>query len=348
MFKRGSVYWTCIRHNGRKVQRSLGTADRKLAKMVEALVKAQIVEEKYFEKLPGEKKTVADMMERFVKEHAPKVSQKMQISYRTSLKHLLPFFGNQTLVKVLPRHISEYKQKRLSIGRKPATVNREIACLSKAFSIAVKEWEWVKENPVSRVPREKEENILDRWLSKDEEITLLKQSPDWLKDVILFALNTGMRQGELINLEWPEVDIFKNTVVALETKNREPRTIPLNREAFEVLKQRSRLRNMKVANVFLSENGFKIDPSKIRKVFRALVKKTGIRNFRFHDLRHTFGSRLAQAGVDLFHISRLMGHRDIGTTMRYLHHSSESLRNVVTKLDSDYNLTTVGGRPFSK
>jgi len=90
-----------------------------------------------------------------------------------------------------------------------------------------------------------------------------------------------------------------------------------------------------------------MDGANLRRAFRKAVKNSGIEHFRFHDLRHTFGSRLAQRGVDLFTISRLMGHKDVNTTMRYLHHSTETLKKGIEALNSDYNLTTVVGKSSS-
>ena len=166
MFKRNGVWWTCIRHNGRKIQKSLETTDRKLAQAIEAKIRTEIVEGSYFEKLIGSKKTFKDMAERFMKEYAHKVSSSMQISYTTSLNHFIPFFKETNLLSITPKAISRYKVLRNDEGVSPATINRELAMLSKAFSLAVKEWEWLKENPVSKVQKEKEDNQRERWLIK--------------------------------------------------------------------------------------------------------------------------------------------------------------------------------------
>ena len=93
MFKRSGVWWTCIRHNGRKIQKSLETTDRKLAKSIEAKIRTEIIEGKYYEKPIGKDKNFNDMMEKFIREHAPTVSENMRKSYKTSLKHLVLFFG---------------------------------------------------------------------------------------------------------------------------------------------------------------------------------------------------------------------------------------------------------------
>ena len=154
-----------------------------------------------------------------MKEHSPKVSISMQESYTTSLKHLDPFFGSSNLLSISPKMITRYKVLRRAESSAPGSINTELAMLSKAFSLAVMEWEWLKDNPVSRVPREKEDNEIDRWLTKDEEKRLLESSPEWLREIIVFALNTGLRQGELLSLEWNRVNLFRKTI--LITKNQE-------------------------------------------------------------------------------------------------------------------------------
>ena len=109
MFKRNDVWWTCIRHNGKKIQKSLETADRKLAQAIESKIRTEIVEGSFFEKPIGSNKTFRDMMDKFMKEHAPTVSIRMQESYATSLKHLNPFFGSSNLLSISPKMISSIR-----------------------------------------------------------------------------------------------------------------------------------------------------------------------------------------------------------------------------------------------
>lgn len=125
----------------------------------------------------------------------------------------------------------EYKVLRKNQGAKPASINRELAMMSKAFNLAMKEWEWVENNPMSKVPKEKEDNERDRWLTEDEEKRLLDNSPSWLKDIIVFDLNTGLRMGELLSLQWNRVNLFRKTIVIQESKNGKPRTTPLTQKS---------------------------------------------------------------------------------------------------------------------
>jgi integrase len=342
MFKRGGVWWASINCKGKRVRKSLETTDKKLAQAIEAKIRTEIVEGKYFEKSTGDNKTLNDMMEKFMKEHAPKVSVNTQKSYLVSLKHLSSFFGDSRLTKITPKIVSDYKVLRYSEGVKPATINRELAMLSKALNLAVKEWEWMKENPVIKVSKEKENNKRDRWLTEDEEKRLLENSPHWLRDILVFALHTGLRQDELLSLQWSRVDLFRKIIIIQESKNGKPRTIPLNQIALDILTEKARVRNLRSDLVFPSNAMTKINCQNLIRAFNIAVRKADIHNFRFHDLRHTFATRLAQRGIDLYKISKLLGHYSIEMTERYAHHCPESLKDGVQVLESGHNLVTVG------
>ena len=341
MYKRGRIFWMRIRHNGQPIQRSLQTTDRKLAKAIEAKIRTEIVEGSYFEKLVGCKKTFKQLMVKFIEEHAPKVSGNMQTSYTTSLKHLIPFFGETNLLSISPKMISRYKVLRNNEGAASASINRELSMMSKAFNIAVREWEWIKENPVLSVAKDKENNDRDRWLSKDEETTILDKSPEWLRDLIVLSLNTGLRQEELLSLEWSRVSLVRKTMLITKTKNDKPKTLPLNKIALDVINRRSKVKSIKNDYVFFNRNGKKINAHNLRSAFNNVKRKAGIEDFRWHDLRHSFATRLAQAGVDIYKISKLLGHKDIKMTQRYAHHCPDSLRDGVEILETDYNLATI-------
>lgn len=345
MFKRGGVYWACFRREGKKkLQKSLGTSNAKLAARIEAKMKVEIAEGKYLDILPGERMSVRGLMDRFLVEHAPKVSVSQQTSYANSLKNLLPFFGDLTLSHVQPSNIAEYKSKRLATGIKPATLNRELACLSKAYNLAVRDWGLAKENPVARVTKEKEKNRRERWLTRDDETRLLAACPGWVREIVVFAIYTGFRMDEILSLKWPDVNLFNKTVTAVKTKNGEVRTFPLldGDPALDVLKKKTAIRKLGADWVFPSQAGTKIDGNHLRRAFRRALAKTAIIDFRFHDLRHTFGSRSMQNGMDAYTLMKLMGHKNIATTMRYAHHSTETLRKSMERSKRDYNLTTAG------
>jgi len=336
MFKRkdSGVWWMCIRHNGKKIQKSLETSEKKLAKAIQAKIKTEIVEGTYFDKRIGHDMSFNILMDKFMMEYAPTVSENMQKAYKYYLKNLNSYFGNPKLDSMTPRLIAGYKAQRRNEGASSSTINRELYMLSKAFNLAVKEWEWLSENPVSKVSKERENNERDRWLSYEEEKRLLNNSPDWLSDVITFALHTGLRQDELLSLEWSRVVFSPGTILIQETKNGKPKTLPLNKIAVNILEEKSKVRSVKNDLVFLSGSGTKINRSNLKRALKKVLEKVGIKDFRFHDLRHTFATRLVQKGEDIYKVAKLMGHKDIRMTQRYAHHSSESLRSGVDVLVS--------------
>lgn len=229
-------------------------------------------------------------------------------------------------------------------GVKPSTINRELATMKKAFNLALKEWEWVKENPVTKVSMERENNKRDRWLTFDEEDRLLSVSPPELKEIITVTLNTGLRLSEILNLSWKGVDLFRKTITVFESKNNEKRTIPMNETVFEILKSKAKVRSIRIDLGFSSKAGTQKDDRNVRRMFEEAVKKAGIEDFRFHDLGHTFATRLIQRGVDFYKVQKLLCHKTPSMTQRYSHHYPESLRDAVNLLENSItNLSQSAG-----
>ena len=334
-------------YKGRRYRKSTETEDRRLAKRIYDKVKGEIAEGRWFERLPGEEKTFGEMMEKYLNEYASKkLSAK---SFQGYAKKPILYLGDYLLCEISPKVINEFKIRRLSEGIKPATVNRELATMKKAFNLAVKEWEWVRDNPVLRVSMEKEENQRDRWLTFEEEEKLLNVCPDWLRELVIFALNTGMRLGEIISLEWKGVDLFRKTITIFKSKNKELRTIPINGVVFEMLKNKSRVKSIKTNFVFYTQVHKMYLKTSIDHAFKKVLKKAGIEDFRWHDLRHTFATRLIQAGVDFYKVQKLLGHKTPLMTQRYAHHYPESLRDAVEVLDKYVtNLSQLDGDKISQ
>jgi site-specific recombinase XerD len=332
LYKRGQVWWMSFVYKGKRYRKSTETTDRKLALRIFDKIKGEIAENRWFESLPGEKKTFREMMEKFLDEHAStKASYK---SYKSYVKSLNPFLGNHILTDITPKMINEYKLKRRNDGVKPGSINRELAILKKAFNLALKEWEWVKENPASKVSMEEENNKRDRWLADDEEERLLEACSPRLRELVIFALNTGMRLSEILALTWRGVDLFRKTITVFKSKNKEMRTLPMNQTIFEMLKSRAKVKSIKTDLVFYNKNHAQIDKCFVSLSFHNTAKKAKVEDFRFHDLRHTFATRLVQSGKDLYKIQRLLGHKTPSMTQRYAHHYPESLRDAVEVLDN--------------
>jgi integrase len=334
LYRRGEVWWMRFSYQGRQIRRSTEVTDRKLAGRIYDKVLGQIAEGKWFEREPGTDKTVRELMERYLRDHSAR--NKAPTSHRSDscrVAHLLKAFGNMTLVEIRPSLIAEFKGTRRAAGAAPKTINNELTLLSHAFELAIKEWEWANVNPVKRVSRERVHNLIERWLTTEEEARLLAVAPRWLREIILFAIHTGLRQSEILNLRWPRVDLFRRTITLLEQKNGCKDTLPVNANALAVLKARAKIRSLESDYVFPNGAAKRMDARDLLRVFYPTMKKAGVQGFRFHDLRHTFATRLVQAGVDVYTVQKLGRWKTISMVMRYAHHHPESLRAGVEVLD---------------
>lgn len=261
--------------------------------------------------------------------------------------------------------LDQFKAKRLADGRSPSTINRDLDRIRGVLNKAV-EWEVIAANPLGRVRRLKGgEDHRVRYLSEPEAKRLraaldkreakrrrarergnawrvardLDPRPEWgadeftdhLMPLVLLALNTGARRGELFGLTWEEVNLDRGmmTVRAATSKGNRTRHIPLNAEALTALK-RWKGKLMREGLVFPGPLGTRM--GNINKSWAELVKLAKLDNFRFHDCRHDFASRLVMAGVDLNTVRELLGHSDIAMTLRYAHLAPEHKADAVAKL----------------
>jgi len=334
LFKRGSVWWMGLTCNGQQVRRSTETTDKKLAQRIFDKVKGEIAEGKWFEHLEGENQTFNDLMDRYMREHsAVNKAPQSYLRDKSIKKHLCKAFGNTVLTDITPKMISEYKVKRRGEGVSPRTVNYELTLMSHAFSFAVKEWEWVNDNPVTKVRKERVHSVMERWLTLKEEAKLLAASSEWLQEIIVFAIHTGLRQGEIINLKWSQIDFRRRTMTIFEQKNRCVDTLPLNETVLHLLSTKAADGSDPNEFVFTYPLQKRIDKSVLIRTFHKAIKKAKIQALRFHDLRHTFATRLVQNGVDLFAVQKLGRWKNTSMVMRYAHHYAESLRPGIEIMD---------------
>lgn len=215
--------------------------------------------------------------------------------------------------------------------RAPATVVRYRNILSGVFRYAIQEG-YALSNPVSKVPCPAVDNKRVRYLSDDERDSLFDacKTSAWsrLYPLILLATCTGMRKSEMLNLKWRDVDFEQGLAFLATTKNGEPRVTPIPSPALNELKK---IRGVGAALVFPSE--MKPDqPMEFKKQWYKALEQAGIENFRFHDLRHTAASYLVMRGATLHETAEILGHKDLSTTQRYAHLSTEHKRNVAERV----------------
>lgn len=335
IYKRGSVWWMSFTVDGRQIRKSTETDDRKLAQRIFDKLKGEIAEGKWFERLEGEDMTFRELMERYLTEYsAVRKKPKSYVRDKSLNNHLQKFFGDFILTEITPKNITAYKIIRREEGASPRSINYELVLMGHAFNLAMKEWELVKDNPVQRVSKEKVRNQIERWLTIEEERRLLDVSPDWLREIILFAIHTGFRQSEILDLKWLQVDLARRTITISDQKNGEIDTLPIDQTVAEILRDRWKAPHQQNDRVFLNSKGKRIGNRNLLRSFYRYLEKAGISDCRFHNLRHTFASRLVQSGVDLYSVQKLGRWKTTEMILRYAHHYTESLRPRIEVMDS--------------
>ena len=167
-----------------------------------------------------------------------------------------------------------------------------------------------------------------RFLSGGEVDELLNACPHYLKSIVIIALNTGMRRSEILTLKWSDIDFKRKTITLMKTKNNEIREIPINNVLYKELRKIPL--HIRSNYVFCNRRG---EPfQKVQKGFQSALKRAGIEDFRFHDLRHTFASYLVMSGVYIRTVQQYLGHKKIEMTMRYSHLSPSHLEQGVNRL----------------
>jgi integrase len=326
--KDSPIWWISLNSKGGRIRLSTDTKNRKLAQDIEAKMRTEIVEGRYFETQRARKYAFRQMVEKYQQRYD-------RLRDHHTVKQLLPVFGDYCLADITSDLVSEYRDSRLRTV-KLATVYQELSLMRRMFNVARREWKWTRENPVADVSfAVGNKNARDRWLTIEEERRLLEKAtnPKWLRPFLMFALHTGMRKGEIQKLCWQEVDFQRKIITVIKSKNGDKRSIPMSKTLYYVLK------SIKVRDI--SGRVFPISDWSFRAAFGKALEKAEIKEFRPHDMRHTFATRLVQNGVDLYKVKELLGHKTISMTMRYAHHYPESLRSSVEVLDTCHDLVTV-------
>lgn len=247
----------------------------------------------------------------------------------------------RTLDEIKPADLDRIRVQRLegvpdAEGKKrsvtPATVNREFAFLRRVFNIAVRDSK-VETNPVTKLKALREPSGRVRYLTDDEEKQLMKALPDKeSRDRVTVLLHTGFRRGELLGLRWRDVDFKAGVLTIPRSKNGETRHVPMTSTVRTILSRRTRPLNSS-SLVFPNSEGH-LDLRWATKTVPKALRAAKVLGFRFHDLRHTFASRLAMEGVELMAIRELMGHKSMVMTLRYSHLSPEHRRAAIERLVS--------------
>lgn len=332
--KGSPFWWYSFSFEGRRVFASTGVTDYKAARQIYTIKRNEHTLRKVRDELPPIK--LRELLARYLEDY----SKVNKVSHSTDLfraKTLGDFIGDKLASDVTPHDLERYKaHRRQSLhGGEPisvATINRELGLLKAVFNKGV-EWSLVKENPVKRIRFFSEKDrARTRYLSAEEKGRLLAAASPELRRILVVALKTGCRYSEILGLRWADIDSVSNTLMLRKTKTKTIRHIPLHPDVVEALNSLPR----RGEYVFADENGERPNRSSwVRSQFEGAVRHAGIKDFHFHDLRHTFASELVMKGVDLKTVSELLGHSTTRLTERYAHLSPAHKGVAISMLDSE-------------
>ncbi len=311
-----------------------------LAKKWAQSTEAAMREGRHFKNSEAKKHTLADMIDRYIHDVLPN-KPKSERKQSAQLKWWKDRIGKYLLSDITPSLIVEHRDNlargitRHGEQRSPSTVVRYLAALSHAFTTAVKEWGWLDDSPMRKVSKPKEPRGRVRFLDEEERkrlLTACKESKNpYLYIVVILALSTGMRQGEIMNLSWKDVDFSEKRIVLQNTKNGERRVVPLVGFAWELLFKHAKARRLDTFLLFPGKDAQK--PMDLREPWNDAINKAGVEDFRFHDLRHTAASYLAMGKATLAEIAEVLGHKTLAMVKRYSHHSESHTSGVVAKMN---------------
>ncbi len=255
--------------------------------------------------------------------------------YRLIFKSFLPFVRGAYLNETTPETVDRYKTKRLR-EISPVSVNIELRMLKSAFNVA-KRWKLLEQNPFVEVPMARVPEQAPLSLSREDFQRLLACiRENWLKELVVFAVNTGMRRGEILNLRWQDVDLTRRTLTIqtrenFRTKHGKRRVVPVNDVAYNVLASRH---GKSPSEYVFTLNDKPIYDGWVTHLFKRYVRVANLTNpkVRFHSLRHTFATNLLRAGESIHIVQRILGHSSVMVTEGYSGIAGSELHEAVNKI----------------
>jgi len=302
---------------------------------------------RYFTVAEAKRHTLADLVDRYITEVLPS-KPKNAANTKLQLLWWKSKLGALTLSNLNASAIVQWRntlQTTNTLRRRPmapATVVRYMAALSHALNVAMKDWEWLEDNPMRRVSKPKEPRGRERFLSDDERTRLLSEcqasSSRWLYTVVVLALSTGMRSGEIMGMRWPQVDLRRGQILLRDTKNGASRVVPLSGLALTLVQAAAKVRRIDTDLVFFgnppTQPGRAIRPVDLKKPWTTAVAKAKLQDFRFHDLRHSAASYLAMNGASTIEIAAILGHKTLQMVKRYSHLANSHTATVVASMNN--------------
>ena len=329
--KKGVRWQAVIRKGGRRSQvatfRTKGEAEEWANEVELAISKGG-----YLPSYEAKRRTVKDLLERYKETETPK--KKDQVNSERQADFWIERLGDLKLFELSRASIVEIRDE-LAKEKAHGTVNRYLALLSHACAVAEREWEWMDSNPLRKVSRLEEPRGRVRFLSDAEKDSLLdaakSSSHPHLYAIVLIALTTGARKGEILGLRWKDVYLDSNRAVLHDTKNKDRRTLTLVPLVVDELRRFQKVRRIDDDLIFTNTKFGEANSSYFEKAWRRARNVAKLKDFRFHDLRHSCASNLAMNGATLAEIAAVLGHKTLAMVKRYSHLSDEHVRGVVER-----------------
>jgi integrase len=349
LFKRkdSSVWWVKVTVDGRTVQKSTGTPDKAKAQEFHDRLKAQLWE---YAKLGAKQQhTWNEVVVRWLDETQHKASRKDDLMH---LRWLDSHLTGMALEDINRDCLASVVQAKLKDEVSHGTVNRMLALIRSILRKAALEWEWLDKAPKIRLLPEPSRRI--RWITKEEAHRLIKELPSHLQAMVSFSLETGLRQANVTGLQWSQVDLTRRCawIHPDQAKARRAITVPLSKAAIVIIREQI---GKHFTNVFTYQG--KPVTQVNTKAWRQALRRSGIKDFRWHDLRHTWASWHMQAGTPLHVLQELGGWESVEMVRRYAHLSGEHLAGYVDRLSdltevgighTSYDLATVNKKGLGK
>lgn len=305
IFKKQGAYWIDYRFQGKRRREKIGPS-RNLAKEVLIKRKAEISEARFFPERQRKSILFSAFSERYWQRHWQYLKGNGGEYLRVTLEKA---FGDKELVSITIADVQEfYNATRTKAS--VATANRYLARLSHMFERAKKWGDHFVGNPAQEIERGKEEGQRVRFLSEEEIKNILTAAHRKIYPVLVCALHTGMRRGEILGLRWENVNLEQSIVYVVKSKSGKPREIPISPQLREVFLALGPLKDGLI---------FEIPVITLRRYFDRAIQTAQIPSFRFHDLRHTFASHFVMRTSDLPALQHLLGHYSLKMTQRYAH-----------------------------
>ncbi len=333
--KGSGVWWIQYFENGRRHRERIGP--RSLALAVREKRKTEIREGRYFPKLHHRAPLFDDLLEDYRK--WAERENRAVIKGEGCFTRLLAHFGGKRADAITLADVERFKQvmgERLSVG----TVNRNLTLLRAIFNRALRHGR-IQGSPTKGLKLELENNTRRRFMDSAEEARLMKALPERLRPLATAALHTGMRLGELLALKWKDVDFANGTILVREAKAGEGRVAwmsPVAAKALKVLRRKQIRRGAAkgdltaIRELYVFRDARGSARTNLWRYWHVALRDAKVDDLRFHDLRHTFASRLVNQGVDLYTVKELLGHKTLRMTERYSHVAAAHLRDAVARL----------------